>query len=150
MRLLIPPPVMGLLTGVGMWLLHTELPQLSFDFAGKLYVAIAIGIIGLGIEFTAFAGFQRVETTVNPMRPQNTSALVERGLYRFSRNPMYVGLLCMVMGWAIWLGAPLNIVLLALLAAYLTVFQIKPEEAVLREKFGASYEAYCRRVRRWL
>ena len=150
MRLLIPPPIQGLIFGAAMWLLARFLPQFAMSFPGQIYIAGICFVIGVGIELIAVRAFFAAKTTVNPLKPENANKLVISGLYKISRNPMYLGLLIFLTGWTIWLGNPLNVGLLVLFVAYITYSQIKPEEAVLREKFGSDYDDYCRRVRRWI
>src|SRR6516225_6526737 len=102
---------------------------------------------------TAFAGnmeFRRAKTTINPFRPQNTTALVTSGVYRFTRNPMYLGLTLLLLGWAMFLCSACALVGPVLFALYVNCFQIKPEEKILSAKFGAAYSEYVSRVRRWL
>ena len=103
----------------------------------------ALGVLGMW-------AFRRVRTTVSPFNPEETEHFVSDGMYRFSRNPMYAGMGCWLAAWAGYLAHPLPWLFLAVFAAYMTRFQIMPEERVLAQKFGAEYEAYCRRVRRWL
>ena len=109
-------------------------------------LSLAGGLIALG----GLWAFQRVHTTFNPLHPERASALVEQGVYRFTRNPMYLGMALVLLGWACWLAHPLAFACIPLALAYLQRFQIRPEERVLRAHFGAAYEAYSRRVRRWL
>lgn len=107
---------------------------------------------GAGIS-TALAGaaaFRRARTTVNPLRPEQSSRIVCSGMFRYTRNPMYLGMALALCGWALylahwaaWPGVPL-------FAAYLTRFQILPEERILLRKFGEPYRLYCTQVRRWL
>jgi protein-S-isoprenylcysteine O-methyltransferase Ste14 len=150
MKLIIPPPVQGLITGIAMWGVAQGFPgfDLSFPFQ-KLLAGVFIAA-GVGIEITAVAAFFKARTTITPLKPSKTSALVVKGLYRISRNPMYLGLTLLLTGWMVWLGNPLNLVLLGGFIGFITVFQIKPEEAALREKFGAAYDEYCAVVRRWI
>ena len=84
------------------------------------------------------------------MQPEKATRLVVGGLYRISRNPMYLGMLMVLIGIALWLGNPLNIALIGLFVALITELQIKPEEARLAEVFGDEYAAYKTRVRRWI
>lgn len=150
MRFILPPPVVGLLVGAAMWLLNRQLDWLSFAFPYQTHIAAVSVILGLVIDLNAVRGFFKAKTTLSPFRPGRTERLVTGGLYRFSRNPMYLGLLLILAGWGIWLGNPANIVLLAVYVAVITQFQIRPEEAALHRKFGQPYAAYCARVRRWL
>ncbi len=102
------------------------------------------------VERIRCVGVRRVRTTVSPLNPEQTEHFVSDGVYRFSRNPMYAGLGCWLVAWAGYLAHPLPWLFLAAFVAYMTRFQIMPEERVLVQKFGAEYESYCRRVRRWL
>jgi len=150
MKPLIPPPVIGLLVGLAMWILAHSAVGFSVRFAGQAWAASALAGAGLAIDLVSIGAFFRRKTTVNPLTPSKTNALVVEGLYRFSRNPMYLGMLMILTGWGVWLGNPLNLVCLALFVWVLNEVQIKPEERALREKFGADYDAYCKRVRRWI
>ncbi len=98
----------------------------------------------------AIISFIKTKTTINPRSPQNLHQLVPTGLYRFSRNPMYLGLFCLLLGSVICLGNPLNIFLLLIFLVVITLFQIRPEEKILNKKFGDTYQHYCRQVRSWL
>ena len=143
-RVLVSPPLIfaGLL-GAGLvidgnW--HDfGLPQL---FAIALLVA-ALLLIGSALDL-----FRRAHTRPEPWQP--ASSLVVRGTYRFTRNPMYLGLLLILAGWAAALANAVAVVLLPGFVAYVTRFQILPEERILRSRFGAEFEAYARTVRRWL
>ena len=150
MRTIIPPPLQGLLIGVAMWLVALGLPMLAAPFPGYKYLAALLFMAGAIIEIIAILTFIRRKTTVNPMTPSNASVLVVNGLYRFSRNPMYLALLLVLAGWALWLGNAANVALVAVFFWYITEYQIKPEEAALKEKFGDEYEQYRKRVRRWI
>lgn len=150
MKLLIPPPVQGLIVGAAMWGVARATPQLVWSFTGQRAVAGVLIGVGVLMEIVAVATFFHARTTVNPMAPDRAKTLVAAGLFRFSRNPMYLALLLVLVGWALWLGDPLNVLLVAGFVAYITRFQIEPEEAALRAKFGADYDAYSQRVRRWL
>ena len=94
--------------------------------------------------------FRKAKTTMNPFKPDTSSALVSHGVYRFTRNPMYVGLLITLLGWAAFLWQPWALFFLPLFVLYITQFQIKPEERVLSSLFGTEYAEYMAKVRRWL
>lgn len=150
MKAKIPPPVQGFVAGFIMWLLARAAPLATFDFPGRGKLAVALMALGLLIDLIAIASFARAKTTVSPLRPDNASSLVTGGLYRFSRNPMYAGLLILLIGWFFRLGAASPAVILALFVAAITILQIKPEERALEAKFGEPYRDYKRRVRRWI
>ncbi len=150
MRLIVPPPVQGLLALAAMWSVSKIAPGLNFAFPGQRGVALAFIGAGIAIELIAGGAFVAAKTTVNPLKPERASRLVTGGLYRISRNPMYLGLLLLLTGLALWFGNPLNIAVLALFVWYVTTFQIRPEEDALAEKFGAEFDAYRAKVRRWI
>jgi len=111
-----------------------------------------LGLFLLG-ALTCLAGvryFRRAKTTVNPMKPESASALVASGIYRYSRNPMYLGFLLMLLGWALWLSNASALLLLPAFVLYMNRFQICPEERALLSLFGPDYMQYRARVRRWL
>tara|TARA_E500000305_G_scaffold28209_1_gene21461 strand:- start:634 stop:1086 length:453 start_codon:yes stop_codon:yes gene_type:complete len=149
-KLVIPPPLIGLLTGAGMWGLARMLPDLTVEASLLRWCALAVMAVGVLIEAVSVLAFLRARTTVTPLKPEKASTLVVSGLYHVSRNPMYLGMLILLMGWALWLANPAALMLPPVFVIYLTLFQIKPEEAALSEKFGSDYEAYRGRVRRWI
>jgi protein-S-isoprenylcysteine O-methyltransferase Ste14 len=150
LELRIPPPVVGLVMAVGMGVLAPHGPELAWPGTARLWLALAVGGIGVGLDLSGLIAFVRRHTTVNPLKPAKTSALVTGGVYRLTRNPMYLGMACLLTAWAIWLGAlwpwlgPVAFVL------YITRFQIRPEERALTALFGEAYVHYTTRVRRWL
>ncbi len=87
---------------------------------------------------------------MNPIKPGAASSLVSSGVYRFTRNPMYLGLSVTLLGWAMFLSNPLALLAVPLFVLYINRFQINPEERVLSSLFGAEYAAYKEKVRRWL
>ncbi len=150
MKLIIPPPVQGILVALVIWALARWQPGLAIDFPGRAALVWVCAGVGVAMEIVAALMFVRAKTTVNPMKPENANHLVVEGLYRISRNPMYLALLIILAAWSLHLANPLAAAPLILWVLYITEFQIKPEEKALREKFGAEYEDYCRRVRRWV
>jgi protein-S-isoprenylcysteine O-methyltransferase Ste14 len=120
--------------------------------AGPIRVVTA-GVIALSAVAFSIAGvaaFRRASTTVNPMRPEATSALVTTGVYALTRNPMYVGMGLVLLAWAFWLGSPWALFGPIAFVPYISRFQIVPEERVLAARFGEDFHRYCARVRRWL
>ena len=149
-RTRIPPPVYALCTAALIWLLDRYVPSLRWINAPWNELGWTLIIIGLGVDFAAVVLFIRARTTVNPMRLDHTRHLVVSGLYRFSRNPMYLGLVLSLSGWAWLLGSPIGLIVVWLFARVLIIVQIAPEEAALRETFGDTYLEYSRRVNRWI
>ncbi|MEZ9369130.1 isoprenylcysteine carboxylmethyltransferase family protein [Shewanella sp. 10N.286.51.B2] len=106
----------------------------------------------LGVVF-ALAGvisFKKHKTTVNPVNTKNVTTLINSGIYRYSRNPMYVGMLMALLGYCLYLSNPINLITLILFVWYMNKFQIKPEEVLLTSIFGNDYIRYKQSVRRWL
>lgn len=150
MKLLVPPPIVALVSGLGMWAVASALPTTSIAFPYQF--VLGYGLIGLGvlIDLVSVLAFLKANTTVTPLAPEKASSLVTGGLYRFTRNPMYLGLLIILCGLAVLFGSLFNIAVLVAFITYISVFQIMPEEARLSQIFGSDYEAYKRSVRRWI
>lgn len=150
LELRIPPVVLFVLAALAMGALAVFLPALRYAFPGQLMAAsvllLCAGLVGLA----GVRAFARHDTTVNPLRPERATRLVAGGIYRRSRNPMYLALLLALLAWGTWLGsiAALGVVPLFVLA--MTRWQIVPEERALQALFGSEFTAYKRRVRRWL
>ncbi len=150
LELRVPPPVVAFICGLAMWAMSRLLPGLRAELPAAWWLAGACAIAGLAIAGAGIVAFHGAGTTHNPMKPERASALVTSGIYRWTRNPMYLGWLPIGLGWAIFLAHPIALVVLPLFLLYITRYQIVPEERVLREKFGDAYVGYCRRVPRWL
>ncbi|MBF8270343.1 MAG: putative protein-S-isoprenylcysteine methyltransferase-like protein [Gammaproteobacteria bacterium] len=146
----IPPPVVGLVVGSGMWSGAQITPLVQVGESVRVVIALAFVVFGLAVTLLGVIAFRRVRTTVNPLQPEAASSLVIVGVYRYTRNPMYVGLASVLVGWAVYLSAPLVLVGPALFVLFISRFQIIPEERVLSEKFGREFAEYQQKVRRWL
>jgi len=146
----IPPPVILLLSGIAAWFVARSGFAYPVAIPYALVIAIGLAAAGLLIAGSAIRLFGSAETTVNPLKPSEASALVDTGIFARTRNPMYLGLLFVLAGWAVWLQSATNILILLAFVLYITELQIKPEEAALRQIFGQDYEDYCQRVRRWI
>ena len=145
-----PPPVVAVLAGVLMWLAARALPALDIHVPARGTLAAAFGLIGLALAAVAFFQFRRVGTTPNPRKPHESTTLVVAGMYRFSRNPMYLGDVLILAAWALWLANAAAFVFLPLFVAYINRYQIAPEESALESRYGSAYTEYRRAVRRWL
>lgn len=133
-----------------MWAAADAGPQ--FVLAPILKQASVVLLIAAGAVFDLLGliAFHQSRTTINPLRPERTSALVTSGIYRITRNPMYVGMAFLLLAWAFYLSALLPFAGVPVFMLYITRFQIKPEERVLEKRFGDEFRAYAARVRRWL
>lgn len=146
----IPPPVIGLATAALMWWAARLPGRIELAVAVRAAVAIALLCIGVAIAVAGAIAFHRARTTVNPLKPDQASALVTSGTYRVTRNPMYLGMLVVLVGWAAFLASLPALLCTALFVLYITRFQIVPEERVLQRLFGKDFIVYCQRVRRWI
>lgn len=133
-----------------MWFAARQLPSLAVTLPWRHGLAITISGVGILFLLAGIYAFQKAKTTLNPTTPNATSSIVASGVYRVSRNPMYVGFLLALTGWATFLSHPLPFLLLPVFVAYMNRFQISPEERALSAKFGDEYDTYKQGVRRWL
>ena len=138
-----------LLFAAAEWLLARHLPLLADPTAAHVALGGTVMFAALVPPLAAFAQFLLAHTTVNPHRPEKAAVLVTSGVYAWTRNPMYLGLWLLLLGWAIRLGA-LSALLVALgFLPLISAVQIRAEEQALHRRFGADYERYRGRVRRW-
>tara|TARA_R110002073_G_scaffold72537_1_gene177502 strand:+ start:493614 stop:494066 length:453 start_codon:yes stop_codon:yes gene_type:complete len=150
MKLKIPPALQVAFFALFMWAVNkvTSFTHLNFEFQKELSRLIfALGIL---IIVIAVYSFKKAKTTVDPTAPEKASNLVIVGIYKISRNPMYLGMLFMLIAFALKLGNYFNIPVVILYVWYITEFQIKPEEKALTKLFGTPYLNYCSKVRRWI
>jgi protein-S-isoprenylcysteine O-methyltransferase Ste14 len=150
LELKIPPVVTGALTATLMWFASSAMPATAFVIPGRSWGAAVTMITGATISGLGVTSFRRAKTTVNPMKPGSSSVLVDSGIYRLTRNPMYLGFLLVLLGWAIFLSNIFAFLLLPVFIFYMNRFQIEPEEKALVALFGQTYVTYKTRVRRWL
>lgn len=144
----VPPPVVALGAAAAM-------TAIAFDWsrgpvAPMPRVGLALAIVGLLLALWAIVAFRRASTTIHPLHPAKASTLVIAGPNRWTRNPMYLGLLLVLTGWGIALGSALALLLVPLVWAWLSRFQVRPEERALDARFGDSYRRYAAAVRRWV
>jgi protein-S-isoprenylcysteine O-methyltransferase Ste14 len=146
----IPPPLVALFTAISMWLLALASPRFAFTLPMHRLLAGGLALCGVLIAVAGVVSFRRARTTLNPMKPERASALVTSGIFRRTRNPMYLGLLFFLTGWALFLANLMAFALLPAFVAYITYFQIRPEELALSSAFGRAFDDYRSAVRRWL
>ena len=149
MRLRIPPALVMLIFGALMYLLAKFLPVGDFDFFGRNQLAWLLFGLGFFIGIVAVVQFIVAGTTTDPLNPQKTSKLITKGVYNYTRNPMYLGFLLILLAFGLKLGNAFNTLLAAGFVSYMNRFQIKYEEEVLEEKFGKEYCIYRKLTRRW-
>jgi protein-S-isoprenylcysteine O-methyltransferase Ste14 len=146
----VPPPLVALVLGALMWGADRGLPTARLEFTAREPFALLLLATGIGFSLAGILAFRAARTTIDPLHPERASQLVVNGIYRLTRNPMYLGLLSVLAAWAVYLGQPVALLALPLWVAWIGRFQIRPEEAAMHRLFGAAYSAYCLRVRRWI
>ncbi|RZM79095.1 methyltransferase family protein [Leptolyngbya iicbica] len=150
MELKIPPVAVIAVFAVLMVVVTRLLPGLTWLVSGRLVMAVALALLGGAISLAGVVAFRQHQTTVNPMVPTAAATIVSTGSYRFTRNPMYLGFVLGLMGWAVFLSNAGAALLVLGCVLYLTQFQIKPEEQAMLTKFGIPFSDYMASVRRWL
>lgn len=150
LELKIPPVIVGFMTAALSWAAAKALPRFDISGPGLRFAAAGCAVAGAVVSLMGIAAFRRAKTTVNPMKPGSASALVATGIYRVSRNPMYLGFLLILIAWAAFLGNAISLLVPAAFVLYMNRFQIQPEEKALAASFGDQYAAYKSAVRRWI
>jgi protein-S-isoprenylcysteine O-methyltransferase Ste14 len=150
LELRVPPLALVAIFAVVMWVGARVTPQLHFVIPGRLMIAAALAALGVAVSIAGVVAFRRRGTTVNPFRPDAASAFVRTGVYRYSRNPMYLGVVLVLGGCAVLLSNVVAFACLPVFVAYMIRFQIGPEERSLSAKFGDEFSAYVKSTRRWL
>jgi len=146
----IPPPIIMLITAAIMWFISQI--TLNYKMSYMFNVPLVCFLVFIGM-FSCIAGvisFKLAKTTTNPLKPETVSLLVTSGIYKFSRNPMYLGFVLLLLAWGVFLMSLFSLVGVCLFILYINHFQIKPEELVLKKMFGDEFKHYQSKVRRWL
>ena len=149
MRLKLPPVVIVAVFALGMYLLDLYLPFGEFDFFGRTLLIKVLWGLAILITLVAIFQFLRAGTTTSPVKPENATVLITNGIYRYSRNPMYLAMLLILLGYGLYLGNAFNTLLAAGFVYYMNAYQIKPEEEALTALYGREYTHYLRATRRW-
>ena len=150
LELKVPPDVIWVLVAGLMWLASTRTPRLGLPTPVRVGIAVALTVLGAWAIVSARMSLERANTTWRPMTPGQSTSLVTSGVYRISRNPIYLGMLLVMLGWAVALASPFALVLSAVFVLYVDRFQIGPEERALSAVLGRDYLDYLARVRRWV
>jgi protein-S-isoprenylcysteine O-methyltransferase Ste14 len=150
LELKVPPPIAAVLVGLLMWRISLVAPSSNAPELARLLFSPVVAIVGAAFVASGAIAFRRAKTTTNPTKPGAASSLVSSGPYRLTRNPMYVGLVLVLVAWAIFLWSAWSLAGPLVFAAYIRRFQIAPEERVLSALFGKEYHEYQGAVRRWL
>tara|TARA_B100000989_G_scaffold203175_1_gene153771 strand:+ start:1081 stop:1536 length:456 start_codon:yes stop_codon:yes gene_type:complete len=143
----IPPPLVTVMCIGIIYLFESKIEYSNYDLK---VVGIIFLILGLIIILSAVLKFIKAKTTVDPSRPYKTSNLVMSGIYNITRNPMYLGMLFLIMSYSMYNNNIVGCIVIPIFIFYINKFQIEPEEIEMRRKFGESFENYCKKVNRWL
>ncbi len=146
----IPPLAVFAVFGGLMWAFSRLMQAAAYSFPANTDIALALSGAGGVLAVPAIVSFLLAKTTIFPHKPHEARKLIVTGVNAVSRNPMYLGLLLVLIAWAIYLSNIASFLPLPFFVAYLNQFQIMPEERALADKFGSEYEEYRMRVRRWL
>ncbi len=150
LELKVPPVAQFVAIALGMLMIAKYTPTLSMDIPARPVLVVLFACLGAGVALPAVAAFRSADTTVDPRCPEEASRLIVKGVYRYSRNPMYLGLLCLLTAWAIYLSNVPGLAGLLLFVLSMNRLQIRPEEQAMEAQFGEEYRAYRKSVRRWI
>ena len=141
----IPPPIVTLIILTLIYLFDLKEYNLNTNV-----ISVVILFIGIIFIISAVVQFVNRKTTVNPTKPYKTTSLVITGTYKITRNPMYLGMLLIIISFAFYKASIISLILIPFFIFYINKFQIEPEEFEMRKKFGKEYEDYCKKVDRWI
>lgn len=150
LALKIPPLLLVFIFATLMWLCQFALPISLYNQSVAQLLMAVFELVGGGIILTGALAFKQAQTTVNPTKPEATTALVKGGIYQYTRNPMYLGMLCCLLGWGLYLANPVTLLFILGFILYINRFQIKPEEQMLTQLFQQEFIDYSASVRRWI
>ena len=148
MKTKIPPPILALIM-IAIIYLSSFIVE-TFTFSYQTVLSVLVAVFGLGCGVPSFRLFAKNKTTISPFNPSETTALVTAGMYRYSRNPMYLGLVLLTIAATIFFGTWLGIVIVVAFIFLLNLLQIIPEEEALLDIFGEEYVEYKKKARRWI
>ena len=150
LELKVPPLAVWAVFAVAIAAAAHWLPSANLPLPGRRLIALVALLGGIAVFVAGGVEFKRAKTTVNPLTPEKTASIVSTGVYRLTRNPMYLGMATALLGVALWWGSAPGFLLVAAFCAYITRFQIQPEERALSALFGEQFITYMSQVRRWI
>jgi protein-S-isoprenylcysteine O-methyltransferase Ste14 len=133
-----------------MWMISQSTKSIIIPDVTRLVLSLTLFALGFIVSLSGVASFRAKKATVNPLSPSESTSLVITGVYKFSRNPMYLGFLLVLVGWGVFLSNLYSSSLTVLFVYYMNTFQILPEESMLQEIFGEKFSDYKKQVRRWV
>lgn len=146
LSLKIPPPVYLVLGGAVIYAASRRQERKP----GYRWLGLPLVVLGLSLDIHALLVFRKRKTTPNPYHPDKAEQLVVEGAYRFTRNPMYLGMALILSGWSLLRVSLSGLAVVPAFIWILNQVQILPEEQFLARKFGRPYRQYLKQVRRWL
>ena len=144
----IPPPIVTLFFGLCIYLSRSYFPVFSGSALNVL--SIFFFVCGIFVFAAAVISFKKQKTTVNPISIENASSLVVSGIFKYSRNPMYLGMSFVLLGLAFKFNVIGGLLFTGIFMLFITIFQIKPEEVAMEKLFDQEWKNYTKNVRRWL
>lgn len=144
----IPPPIVTLIFGLAIYLSRTIFPKIEIQYSS--FFGMVLLLLGFLILISAVKLFRNDKTTVNPLSPEQATKLVTNGIFKLSRNPMYLGMAVILASVAVFFNIIGGIIFMALFCLYITKFQIIPEEKAMKELFAQDFEQYMQATRRWI
>ena len=144
----IPPPIITLICGLGIYFSRPLFPK--YNYISIDIIAASFLLLGIIILITAVLSFKRQSTTISPLQPEKASYLVVSGIFKYSRNPMYLGMLFILISLSIRYNIIGGIIAISIFIFLITKFQIKPEEVQMEKLFGEKYAQYKKRTRMWI
>ena len=144
----IPPPIVTLIFGLAIYLSRTIFPEIEIQYSS--FFGMVLLLLGFLILISAVKLFRNDKTTVNPLSPEQATKLVTNGIFKLSRNPMYLGMAVILASVAVFFNIIGGIISMALFCLYITKFQIIPEEKAMKELFAQDFEQYMQATRRWI
>lgn len=146
----VPPPIVMLILAVLMWGISQISINIEMSYLIRMLSLLTLILFAMLFCIEGVISFKLAKTTTNPLKPEAASSLVVSGIYKYSRNPMYLGFALFLLAWSVYLASVMSIVGVVVFVCYMNQFQIMPEEAALNKVFGNEFEQYKSKVRRWL
>ena len=144
----IPPPILLLICGLFTYYSDHLFSQIQIASSNVLFILLILS--GVGVIYSAASSFRKNQTTINPLQPEQATKLVTSGIFKYSRNPMYLGMALIILALAFKFNLIGGLAAFVFFVAYITKFQIMPEEKALLKIFKDEFELYMKKTRRWL
>ena len=144
----IPPPIITLICALLIYLSKPFFPELIFNYFNQISLFFLIS--GFIIILISFLRFKKEKTTINPIKIEKASSLVTNGIFKYSRNPMYLGMVLILISIGIKFNFHGGLLLVGFFVYFITYFQILPEEKAMLKLFGKDFINYKNKTRRWV